>query len=66
MDRRAWTDADWRTLFEERAGIRQRDGGYERAAAEVMAYRDVIEAYREATGARREVVWRRLGRLGVG
>jgi hypothetical protein len=39
-----WRDEDWVTLYEERAAIREYDGGYDRRAAEIMALGEVIKA----------------------
>jgi hypothetical protein len=42
-----WTEEDWRAFWEERAAIREYDGGYTRKTAELLATADVIIAKRE-------------------
>ncbi len=37
-----WTVEEWRTFFDERAGIREFDGGLHRQEAEVAAYADTL------------------------
>jgi hypothetical protein len=41
-DRSGWTPEDWRAYFEERAGVRQFEGGAERAEAEHLAFQDCV------------------------
>lgn len=41
-------DPDWRLEFEERAAIREYDGGQAREHAEAAALREVLEAMRQA------------------
>lgn len=43
-----WTAADWRAHFEERAGIREFDGGMIRAQAEREAFYDLAVEWIEA------------------
>ena len=33
----AWSEEDWRALFDERAGIMEHDGGFSRAEAQMLA-----------------------------
>ena len=41
-DASGWTPEDWRAYFEERAGIRQFEGGFERSEAERLAFGDCV------------------------
>lgn len=43
-----WDGEDWRVFYEERAAVREYDGGWPRAVAERLALADVIAAKREA------------------
>ena len=45
-----WTAEDWKAHFDERAGIREFDGGMNRQMAEARAFADTIELYMEKTG----------------
>ncbi len=45
---RGWTEEDWRDFYEERAAIREYDGGWPRAVADRLALADVIAAKAEA------------------
>ena len=36
-------EAEWRDIFEERAAIREYEGGVDRPQAEWLAYREVVE-----------------------
>jgi hypothetical protein len=40
----------WLEFFEERAGVRQYDGGYPREEAESLALQDTLRAMRRAAG----------------
>lgn len=41
-DASGWTPEDWQGYFEERAGIRQFEGGFERNEAERLAFEDCV------------------------
>ncbi|MEQ8652421.1 MAG: hypothetical protein RIC87_08155 [Kiloniellales bacterium] len=40
-----WDAEDWRNFFDERAGIREFDGGLDRQAAEAAAFTDTLEEW---------------------
>lgn len=46
-DTSAWDREDWRAFYEERAAIREYDGGYKRQVAETLARADVIVTRRD-------------------
>jgi hypothetical protein len=60
-----WTPDDWRSFYEERAAIREFDGGYARRAAEILAMNETIKLYARVMGVSRETAWRRLERMGI-
>ncbi len=45
LGRDGWSSEDWRTLFDERAGIAEFDGGLSRAKAEMSAYDQCVTKY---------------------
>lgn|GEM_PF-6301355 len=46
--------ADWRCEFEERAAIREYDGGQAREHAEAEAFTEILERMRNTEGGRRK------------
>jgi hypothetical protein len=58
--------ADWRDFYEERAAIRESYGGYQRRAAEILAFNDCIKTYRLTMKVTTETAARRLERMGIG
>jgi hypothetical protein len=40
-----WDQADWQAYFDERAGIAQFDGGYNRVEAELCAFLDCVDRW---------------------
>lgn len=50
MTMRDWTKEDWRELYEERAAIKQFDGGMPKEKAEREAREECRDIWRRATG----------------
>jgi hypothetical protein len=60
------TDAEeWQAIFDERAAIREHDGGIDRVFAEVVAFSETVRIYCRTTVATWETAVRRLRRMGV-
>src|SRR5215204_4680340 len=46
--RESWSSADWQAYFEERAAIREYDGGFARSEAERLAFADMVACWLSA------------------
>ena len=61
-----WTAEDWAAHYDERAGLREFDGGLGRIMAEALALRDCIGKYRIGYGVSFNEAARALKKMGVG
>ena len=66
-DNSKWNAEDWKAHFDERAGIREFDGGLNRQMAEARAFGDTVELYmkKNAGTSRSNAVFALRRKMGV-
>jgi len=66
VDEPVWSAEDWQAYFDERAGIREKDGVMTKVMAEAMAFGEVVNLYMETNDVTRSTAVHDLRRkLGV-